>query len=94
MFPFGHVFDGPDQMTMGHAWQFECVLENGSKLKSWFYSDTEQDATRRIKDYLGAKLISLKEINDPLDIAKKQAERDKIKEAIEKNKKNLEQNNY
>ena len=81
-------------MTMGHAWQFECVLENGSKLKSWFYSDTEQDATRRIKDYLGAKLISLKEINDPLDIAKKQAERDKIKEAIEKNKKNLEQNNY
>ena len=81
-------------MTMGHAWQFECVLENGSKLKSWFYSDTEQDATRRIKDYLGAKLISLKEIDDPLDIAKKQAERDKIKEAIEKKKKNLEQNNY
>ena len=81
-------------MTMGHAWQFECVLEDGSKLKSWFYSDTEQDATRRIKDYLGAKLISLKEIDDPLEIAKKQAERDKIKEAIEKKKKNLEQNNY
>ena len=81
-------------MTMGHAWQFECVLENGIKLKSWFYSDTEQDATRRIKDYLGAKLISLKEIDDPLEIDKKQAERDKIKEAIEKKKKNLEQNNY
>jgi len=81
-------------MTMGHAWQFECVLENGRKLKSWFYSDTEQDATRRIKDYLGAKLVSLKEIDDPLDIAKKQAERDKIKEAIDKKKKNLEQNNY
>ena len=81
-------------MSMGHAWQFECVLENGRKLKSWFYSDTEQDATRRIKDYLGAKLISLKEIDDPLDLAKKQAERDKIKEAIDKKKKNLEQNNY
>ena len=73
-------------MTMGHAWQFECVLESGRKLKSWFYSDTEQDATRRIKDYFGAKLISLKEIQDPLEIAKKQAERDKIKEAIDKKK--------
>jgi len=73
-------------MTMGHAWQFECVLENGIKLKSWFYSDTEQDATRRIKDFFGAKLISLKEIDDPLDIDKKQAERDKIKEGIDKRK--------
>ena len=81
-------------MTMGHAWQFECVLENGRKLKSWFYSDTEQDATRRIKDFFGAKLISLKEIDDPLEIAKKQAERDKIKEAIDKKKQNLEKNNY
>ena len=81
-------------MTMGHAWQFECVLEDGRKLKSWFYSDTEQDATRRIKDYLRAKLISLKEIDDPLEIAKKQAEKDKIKEAIEKKKKNLEHKNY
>jgi len=81
-------------MTMGHAWQFECVLESGHKLKSWFYSDSEQDATRRIKDYIGAKLIWLKEIDDPLDLAKKQAERDKIKEAIDKKKKNLEQNNY
>ena len=81
-------------MSMGHAWQFECVLEDGRKLKSWFYSDTEQDATRRIKDYLRAKLISLKEIDDPLDLAKKQAERDKIKETIDKKKKNLEQNNY
>ena len=73
-------------MTMGPAWQFECVLESGRKLKSWFYSDTEQDATRRIKDYFGAKLISLKEIQDPLEIAKKQAERDKIKEALDKKK--------
>ncbi len=82
-------------MTMGHAWQFECVLENGRKLKSWFYSDTEQDATRRIKDFFGAKLISLKEIDDPLEIAKKQAERDKIKEAMDKKKQqNIEQKNY
>ena len=82
-------------MTMGHAWQFECVLESGLKLKSWFYSDTEHDATRRIKDYLGAKLISLKEINDPLEIAKKQAERDKIKEAMDKKKQqDREQVNY
>ena len=73
-------------MTMGHAWQFECVLDNGIKLKSWFYSYSEQDATRRIKDYLGAKLISLKEIADPLDMANKQAERDKIKEAKDKKK--------
>ena len=82
-------------MTMGHAWHFECVLENGRKLKSWFYSDTEQDATRRIKDFFGAKLISLKEIDDPLEIAKKQAERDKIKEAMDKKKQqNIEQKNY
>ena len=73
-------------MTMGHAWQNECVLESGSKLKSWFYSDTEHDATRRIKDYLGAKLISLKEIADPLDMANKQAEIDKIKEGKDKQK--------
>ena len=73
-------------MTMGHAWQFECVLESGSKLKSWFYSDTEHDATRRIKDYFGANLISLKEIDDPLEIAKKQAERDNIKQAMDKKK--------
>jgi len=73
-------------MTMGHAWQFECVLESGRKLKSWFYSDSEQDATRRIKEYLGAKLISLEEIDDPLDITTKQAERDKIKEDMDKRK--------
>ncbi len=73
-------------MTMGHAWQFECVLESGIKLKSWFYSDTEHDATRRIKEYFGAKLISLKEIDDPLDLANKQAERDKIKEVMDKKK--------
>lgn len=73
-------------MTMGHAWQFECVLGNGIKLKSWFYSDTQEDATRRIKDYLAAKLISLKEIDDPLDLANKQAKIDKAKEILAKQK--------
>lgn len=75
-------------MTMKHAWQFECVLENGIKLKSWFYSDTEQDATRRIKDYLAAKLISLKKIDDPLDLVNKQAGIDKSKEILAKKKRN------
>lgn len=70
--------------SVNHAWQFECVLENGTKLKSWFYADTEQDASKRIKEYMGAKLISIKEIDDPLDIKKKQLEQDKIREALAK----------
>jgi hypothetical protein len=70
--------------NINHAWQFDCVLENGIKLKSWFYADTEQDATNRIKEYLGAKLISIKEIDDPLDIKKKQIEQDKIRDALAK----------
>ncbi len=73
-------------MSMGHAWQFECVLPNDTKLKSWFYSDSRQDATRRITDYLGAKLISLQEIDDPLQIHNKQLESDKMKAALDKKK--------
>jgi hypothetical protein len=72
--------------SVNHAWQFDCVLENGTKLKSWFYSDTEQDASNRIKEYLGARLVSLKEIDDPLDIKKKQSEQDKIRDALAKKK--------
>jgi hypothetical protein len=60
--------------SVNHAWEFDCVLENGIRLKSWFYSDTEHDATNRIKEYLGARLVSIKEIDDPLDIKKKQIE--------------------
>ena len=71
---------------MSYAWQFECVLEDGKKLKSWFYADTEQDAIKRIKEYMNAKLISIKEIDDPLDIKKKQLEQDKIREALAKKK--------
>ena len=72
--------------SYSHAWQFECVLEDGKKLKSWFYSDTEQDAVKRIKEYLGAKLVSIKEIDDPLDIKKKQLEQEKIRAALAKKK--------
>jgi hypothetical protein len=60
------------------------VLENGIKLKSWFYADTEQDASNRIKEYLGARLVSIKEIDDPLDIKKRQIEQDKIRDALAK----------
>jgi hypothetical protein len=70
--------------SVNHAWQFDCVLENGIKLKSWFYADTEQDASNRIKEYLGARLVSIKEIDDPLDIKKRQIEQDKIRDALAK----------
>ena len=70
--------------SMKKAWEFECVLESGKKLKSWFYSDTEQDASNRIKEYMGARLISIKEIDDPLEIKKKQIEQDKIRDALAK----------
>ena len=70
--------------SVNKAWEFECILENGEELKSWFYSDTKQDATNRIKNYMCAKLISIKEINDPLEIRKKQAESDKIRDALAK----------
>jgi hypothetical protein len=70
--------------SVNHAWQFDCVLENGIKLKSWFYADTELDASNRIKEYLGARLVSIKEIDDPLDIKKKQIEQDKIRDALAK----------
>jgi hypothetical protein len=72
--------------SVNHAWQFDCVLENGTKLKSWFYADTEQDASNRIKEYLGARLVSIKEIDDPLDLKKKQLEQDKIRDALAKKK--------
>jgi hypothetical protein len=70
--------------SVNKAWEFECVLESGKELKSWFYSDTKQDAVNRIKNFMGAKLISIKEIDDPLEIRKKQAESDKIRDAIAK----------
>ena len=72
--------------SVNKAWEFKCVLESGKEIKSWFYSDTKEDATHRIKQWFVAKLISLKEIDDPLDIANKQAEIDKIKEAKDKKK--------
>ena len=34
------------------AWKFECVLSNNIKINSWFYSDSKEDATKRIVEYL------------------------------------------
>ena len=70
--------------SVNHAWEFDCVLENGTELKSWFYADSEQDASDRVKEYMGARLVSIKEIDDPLEIKKKQIEQDKIRDALAK----------
>jgi len=78
---------------MNKAWEFECVLESGKQLKSWFYSDTEKDASNRIKNFMRAKLISIKEIDDPLEISKKQIQSDKIREILKK-KREIEQREY
>jgi hypothetical protein len=52
--------------TMNKAWEFEITLnESKNKIKSWFYSDTEEDARNRIENYMNAKIISLKEIPKP-----------------------------
>lgn len=79
--------------TMNKAWEFECVLENGKELKSWFYSDTEQDASNRVKNFMSAKLISIKEIDDPLEVDKRQIKADKIRSVLQK-KREIEQQEY
>ena len=62
------------------AYSFECVLPGGIKIKSWFYSDSEADAVKRITEYLEARLIKIKPIDNPLqDITKKTVEKDPIK---------------
>jgi hypothetical protein len=56
-------------MTYKHynaAWSFECVLPTGVKVKSWFYADTEQKARDRITGFFEAKLLKIKEIDNPL----------------------------
>jgi hypothetical protein len=78
---------------MNKAWEFECVLENGKELKSWFYSDTEQDASNRVKNFMSAKLISIKEIDDPLEVDKRQIKADKIRSVLQK-KREIEQQEY
>jgi hypothetical protein len=51
---------------LNKAWEFEIILnESKNKIKSWFYSDTEEDARNRIENYMNAKIISLKEIPKP-----------------------------
>ena len=62
------------------AWSFECVLPTGVRVKSWFYSNSEADVVKRITEYLGARLIKVKPINNPLqDITKKTVEEDPVK---------------
>ena len=48
------------------AWSFECVLSTGVKVKSWFYADTEQKARDRITGFFEAKLLKIKQIDNPL----------------------------
>ena len=48
------------------AWSFECVLSTGVKVKSWFYADTEQKARERITGFFEAKLLKIKQIDNPL----------------------------
>ena len=48
------------------AWSFSCVLSNGVRVKSWFYADTEQKARERITGFFEAKLLKIKEIDNPL----------------------------
>ena len=56
-------------MTYKHynaAWSFECELSNGVRVKSWFYADTEQKARDRITGFFEAKLLKIKQIDNPL----------------------------
>jgi hypothetical protein len=48
------------------AWSFSCVLSNGVRVKSWFYADTEQKARERITGFFEAKLLKIKQIDNPL----------------------------
>ena len=70
-------------MTYKHynaAWSFECVLPTGVTVKSWFYADTEQKARERITGFLEAKLLKIKQIDNPLlDINKKIVQEDPVK---------------
>lgn len=70
--------------NINRAWKFDCVLEDGKKLNSWFYADTEQDAKQRITKYMGAKLVSIKEIDDPLETRKREVESEKTREVLAK----------
>ncbi len=70
-------------MTYKHynaAWSFECVLPTGVRVKSWFYADTEQKARDRITGFFEAKLLKIKQIDNPLlDINKKIVQEDPVK---------------
>lgn len=79
--------------NINKAWEFNCTLQDDNNLKSWFYADTEQDAKNRITDYMGAKLKSIKEIDDPLEVNKKQIQADKIRISLQ-NKSEKEHEEY
>jgi hypothetical protein len=79
--------------NINKAWEFNCTLQDDNNLKSWFYADTEQDAKNRIADYMGAKLKSIKEIDDPLEVNKKQIQADKIRISLQ-NKREKEHEEY
>jgi len=79
--------------NINKAWEFNCTLQDDNNLKSWFYADTEQDAKNRITDYMGAKLKSIKEIDDPLEVNKKQIQADKIRISLQ-NKREKEHEEY
>ncbi len=52
---------------LNKAWEWEIEFnETKKKIKSWFYSDTLEDAKKRLEEYMNSKVISLKEIEDPL----------------------------
>lgn len=62
------------------AWSFECELSNGTRLKSWFYADTEQKARERIENFFEAKLLKIKEIDDPLlEVFKEKSKENTVK---------------
>lgn len=49
------------------AWGWEIELnETKKKVKSWFFSDTYEDAKGRLEKYMNSKVISLEEIENPL----------------------------
>lgn len=49
------------------AWGWEIELkETKNKIKSWFFSDTYEDAKDRLENYMNSKIISLEEIENPL----------------------------
>jgi hypothetical protein len=73
------------KLRQNKTWEFEVeIKETKKKIKSWFYSDTYEDAKDRIENYMNANIISLKEIEDPLKgLQYGKSNREKIKKTEE-----------